>query len=144
VHLGATANIIHSLTDRGLTNNDNTGTSNWVVFASTPNFIDLQPKGGVFPVNPAVGSGTNPLQTVDLLTNREDVWRLITGTTLQIDAYSSSDGQNKVKVLSNFGVDTFNQKNNLLSPNQLFYEPADGLDGTSIDATTTNLNWNAG
>jgi outer membrane receptor protein involved in Fe transport len=144
VHIGMTANVIHSLSDRGLTNNDNTGTSNYVVLSATPNFVNLQPQGGVYPVNPSVGAGTNPLQTVQLFTNREDVWRIIGGTTVSVDAYASKDGSNKVTLLGNFGVDSFDQKNNVLSPNALIFEPADGLTGTSIDATTSNLNWNVG
>jgi TonB-linked SusC/RagA family outer membrane protein len=144
IHLGTTANVIHSLSDRGLTNNDNTGTSNYVVLAATPNFVDLQPKDGVYPVNPVVGAGTNPLQTVALLTNREDVWRIIGGTTLSIDAYGTRTSANQVTVLGNLGVDSFEQKNNVFSPNALIFESSDGLTGTSIDATTTNLNWNTG
>jgi len=142
VHLGFTANIIHSLSDRGLTNNDNTGTSNYVVLSGTPSFVNLQPTNGIYPVNPAVGSGANPLQTVNLLTNREEVWRLITGATLQVDAYNSETSS--VKVLSNFGADSFSLKNRIFSPNQLTFEPADGLDGTSIDGTVSNLNYNLG
>ena len=144
VRLGVTANIIHSVSDRGLTNNDNTGTSNYVVLAGTPSFVNLQPVNGVYPSNPAVASGANPLQTVNELRNREEVWRLISGATTQIDAYSNADGTSKVKLLANFGVDSFTQKNNLLSPNDLTFEPADGLPGTSINASTTNLNWNTG
>jgi TonB-dependent SusC/RagA subfamily outer membrane receptor len=134
VHVGLTANLIHSLSDRGLTNNDNTGTSNYVVLSGTPNFVNLQPQGGVYPVNPSVGSGANPIQTVALFQNREDVWRIIGGTTLSVDAYSSSNGASKVKLLGNFGVDSFEQKNNVLSPNALIFEPADGLTGTSAPA----------
>jgi len=144
VHIGMTANVIHSLSDRGLTNNDNTGTSNYVVLSGTPNFVNLQPTNGVYPVNPSVGAGTNPLQTVALFKNREDVWRIIGGTTLSVDAYTSKDGANKVTLLGNFGVDSFDQKNSVLSPNALIFESADGLAGTSIDASTTNLNWNVG
>jgi len=81
---------------------------------------------------------------VALFQNREDVWRLIGGTNLSVDAYTSGDGQHQVKLLANFGADSFTQKNNLLSPNALLFEPADGLTGTSVDASTTNLNWNAG
>ncbi|HEX7836431.1 MAG TPA: carboxypeptidase regulatory-like domain-containing protein, partial [Kofleriaceae bacterium] len=144
VRLGVTANLIHSLSDRGLTNNDNTGTTDYIVLSGTPNFVNLQPTGGVYPNNPAVGSGANPIQTVSLFQNREDVWRLIAGSTLSIDAYTSKDGNSRVRLLGNFGADSFDQKNNLLSPNALTFEPVDGLTGTSIDATTTNLNWNVG
>jgi TonB-dependent starch-binding outer membrane protein SusC len=140
--LGVTANLIHSLSDRGLTNNDNTNTSLYFVLASTPNFVDLRPKDGVYPANPAVPSLANPLQTVSLFKNREDVWRLIGGSTLSIDAYT--DAENQIKLLGNFGADSFTQKNDVLSPNALLFEGADGLIGTSVDASTTNLNWNSG
>src|SRR5262249_46433955 len=99
---------------------------------------------GLYPANPAIGSGTNPLQSVQLFQNREDVWRIIGGANAALDAYKSDDGTSQVRVLSNFGADSFDQKNNLLSPNSLLYEPSDGLPGTSIDATTTNLNYNVG
>jgi TonB-linked SusC/RagA family outer membrane protein len=144
VRLGITANLIHSLTDRGLTNNDNTGTSDYFVLAGTPSFVDLRPVNGVYPVNPGSGSGTNTLQTVSLFQNREDVWRLIAGTTASFDLYSSASGNSKVKLLGNFGADDFTQKNTINSPNQLTFEPADGLPGTIVDGTTKNLNWNAG
>ena len=146
VRLNVSANLIHSVSDRGVTNNDNAGVSNFVVLSGTPNFLNLNPTNGIYPTNiaPAVGAGTNPLQTVQLLQNREDVWRLITGSTLSIDAYKSEDGKDKVTVLGNFGADDFTQHNNILSPNQLIFEAADGLPGTSVSASTTNLNWNVG
>jgi TonB-linked SusC/RagA family outer membrane protein len=145
LRLGITANLIHSTSDRGLNNNDNTGTTNFVALSSTPNFLNLNPVDGVYPANPgAGGSLTNPLQTVALFKNREDVWRLIAGSSASLDLYSSEDGNSKVKLLSNFGVDDFTQKNNVISPNALYFESADGLTGRLIDGTTKNLNWNVG
>jgi TonB-dependent SusC/RagA subfamily outer membrane receptor len=147
LRVGVTANVLHSTSDRGLTNNDNTGTSYYVVLSGTPNFVDLRERNGVFPVNPSsgVGSGANLLQTVKLFDNREDVWRIIGGATAALDAYKSDDGTSQVKVLANFGADSFDQKNNILSPNELTFEPrTDGLAGTVIDASTTNLNANFG
>ncbi|HEU4727423.1 MAG TPA: SusC/RagA family TonB-linked outer membrane protein [Kofleriaceae bacterium] len=144
VRFGVTANLIHSLSDRGLTNNDNTGTSDWVALSSTPEFQDLRPKMGVFPANIGVPVGTNPLQTVELLQNREEVLRLISGSNVSIDAYSSKDGNSKVKILGNVGFDAFSQHNGLVSPNALIYEPTDDLAGTLIDGNTKNINWNAG
>lgn len=144
LQLGLSANMIHSKSDRGLTNNDNTGTSYYVVLSGTPNFVDLRKQNGLYPPNPAVGGGANPLQTVELLQNREDLWRIIGGANAALDAYKSDDGVSQVRVLANLGADSFDQKNNLLSPNELIFEPADGLTGTSIDATTTNVNFNVG
>jgi TonB-linked SusC/RagA family outer membrane protein len=145
VKVGISANVIHSRSDRGLSNNDNTGTSNYVVLSGTPSFVDLRPNNGVYPANPAVGSGTNPMQTVQLFNNTEDVWRMIAGSNAQLDVWKSSDKTHQVKLLANVGVDSFDQKNNILSPPELIFEPrVDGLAGTSIDATTTNLNFNLG
>lgn len=144
LQLGVTANVMHSKSDRGLTNNDNTNTSYYVTLSETPSFVDLRQMNGVYPVNPAIGQGTNSLQTVELFQNREDLWRVIGGANAALDAYKADDGTSVVKVLSNVGADSFNQKNNLLSPNELIFEPTDGLAGTSIDATTTNVNFNVG
>jgi hypothetical protein len=142
VKLGLTANLLHSDSDRGLTNNDNTGTSDYFVLSATPNFIDLRPQNGVYPSNLAVT--TNPLQTVALLQNHEELTRLISGTTATVDAYSSPDNEQNVKVLGNVGIDTFSQKNNVLSPPGLAFEPDDKLLGTVVDGTTTNTNFNVG
>lgn len=145
LRLGLTANLLHSISDRGLTNNDNTGTSLYVVLSGTPSFVDLRSRGGIYPTNPALDSGANVIQTVDLLQNREDVWRLIGGANAAYDAYKSEDGASQVKILANFGADSFDQKNNVLSPSSLNFEPTlDRLAGTWIDAGTTNLNFNVG
>ena len=144
VKIGFTANIIHSLTDRGLTNNDNNGVSDIIVVGSTPNFVNLNPINGVYPSNPspALGSHANSLQDVNEFQNREEVWRIITGSSIAIDTYKGNG--HDVKIIGNVGIDSFTQKNRILSPADLIYEPADGLDGTSIDGTTTNLNFNVG
>jgi TonB-linked SusC/RagA family outer membrane protein len=144
LQLGLTANLMHSKSDRGLTNNDNTNTSYYVALSGTPNFVDFNPQNGVYPANAVISGGANTLQSVELLQNREDLWRFIGGANAALDAYKSDDGVNQVRVLSNVGADSFNQKNNLLSPNELVYESSDGLPGTSIDATTTNVNFNVG
>jgi hypothetical protein len=132
------SNVIHSLTDRGLTNNDNTGTSVYVALSSTPSFINLNPNNGVFPTNPMASS--NPLQTVELFQNEEDVWRVIGSATAQYKLYT--DESHNVSLNANFGADRFQQINDLFSPNELQFEDDDGLPGTSVEATTQNLNWN--
>lgn len=140
--LSVTSNLIHSTADRGLTNNDNSGTSSYVVLSGTPNFVDLRADNGLFPPNPAVGSQTNPLQTAALLDNTEDVWRVIAGTNASLDFWNTETGN--LTLFGTLGADRFDQQNNILSPNELWFEPADGLIGTSIDGTTTSLNYNLG
>jgi TonB-dependent starch-binding outer membrane protein SusC len=144
VKLSLTANLLHSLTDRGLTNNDNNGVSVYNVISATPNFVDLRPQNGVYPSNPGLPQGTNLLQDVAEFQNREDLTRLITGVTTTIDAYSSPDNEHRVLVRGNLGIDAFDQKNHILSPPDLYFEQAGGLPGTVVDGTTTNTNMNVG
>jgi TonB-dependent SusC/RagA subfamily outer membrane receptor len=140
--MGLTANVLHSLSDRGLTNNDNNGVSQYNILSITPNFIDLRPKNGIYPTN--VGVNANSIQIVDLFQNREEVTRFISGATAQLDLLSTADNVHRVKLLGNLGVDAFNQKNNLISPSSLTFEGDDGQPGTVINGTTTNTNFNVG
>ncbi|HEX3762728.1 MAG TPA: SusC/RagA family TonB-linked outer membrane protein [Kofleriaceae bacterium] len=144
VKLALNANLLHSLTDRGLTNNDNNGVSVYNVISATPSFVDLRPVNGVYPTNPAISQGTNLLQDVAEFQNREDVTRLISGATTTIDAYTSPDNEHRILLRGNIGIDTFDQKNHILSPPDLIYEQSTGLPGEVVDGTTTNTNMNLG
>jgi len=142
INVGLTANVIHSLSDRGLSNNDNTGVSPWYVFSTTPNFVDLRAKNGIFPSNIAVSG--NPLQNVELFQNRQEITRGIVGATTSVDVFKTKDNEHRVKLLGNFGADTYVQKDNVISPVELTFENDDGLPGTVVDGSTTNLNLNVG
>jgi hypothetical protein len=115
------------------------------VFSSTPSFINLLPdSNGVFPTNPFIGgNNTNPLQTASLMTNDEDVWRMLASGDALWKIWTSNEQE--LKLATNFGIDRFQQKNTLLFPPELFFEPADdGLVGTSLFGTHENLNLNFG
>jgi TonB-dependent starch-binding outer membrane protein SusC len=142
--VNVSTNLIHSKSDRGLTNNDNTGTSTYVSLALTPSFLNLdQRPDGTFPFNPAPKTGSNPLQTVALLQNTEDVWRLIGSSSAVYKIYS--DAQNSFNLQGNFGADRFQQVNELYSPPELQFEAnPDGTIGTLLEGTTQNLNYNVG
>jgi TonB-linked SusC/RagA family outer membrane protein len=137
----------HSLSRRGLSNNDNSGTSPFVVLSATPSFVDLLPAGGIqdgqipadFPTN-AFGS-SNPLQTFNFLKNEEDVWRLLGTTTLRWSAVRSA--RSHLQFIGVGGVDYFQQDNNLVSPPELQFEPADGQPGTVVVSKSSNRNLNA-
>src|SRR5207237_2397267 len=75
VTLNFYSNLIHSNAKRGITNNDNTNTSNWIVLSGTPSYVNLNPQGGIYPTNPYSPNLNNPLQTVALMNNDEGVWR---------------------------------------------------------------------
>ncbi|MFE8602511.1 SusC/RagA family TonB-linked outer membrane protein [Archangium violaceum] len=144
VEVNASANLVHTLGNRGLTNNDNTNITYYMALASTPSFVDLRANGsGVYPANPFVSSRSNPLQTAALMTNDEDVWRLLGSADAVWNVYKSET--QSFKVLGNLGVDRFQQQNKVFSPSTLAFElPLDGLPGTSLHGTSEVLNINTG
>jgi TonB-linked SusC/RagA family outer membrane protein len=142
--LGITAstNLVHSKAGRALSNNDNTGTSFYMVLPFTPNFVDLLPDAeGNYPDNPFERS--NPVQTRDLLTNTEDVFRFIGSVRGTYDLIASP--QHGLQLIGDVGADFFNLEDELLFPRELQFEPQDGLPGTSVltNSDNTNLNTSA-
>jgi TonB-dependent starch-binding outer membrane protein SusC len=136
---------MHSLSERGLSNNDNSGTSPFLVFPFTPTFADLLPTAtgdsllpSDFPTNPFERS--NPLQTFQFLKNDEDVWRLLGTTTLRWSAIHSA--RSNLQLLGTGGVDYFQQDNDFVSPPELQFEPNDGQPGTVVLSKSSNRNLN--
>jgi len=139
INLSVNTNVIHSQSDRGLSNNDNTGTSPYMVLPGTPNFIDLsEGSDGSFPLNPFGNS--NPIQTLSLLTNEEDTWRALGTVTARLSLASSA--RHNVTLIGIGGVDYFNQDNEFISPPEMEYEPNDGQPGTVVAGKSSNLNLN--
>jgi TonB-linked SusC/RagA family outer membrane protein len=131
-------NAIHDLSNRGISNNDNTGTSTYLVYPTTPSFLDLRPVNGVYPINPFAPS--NPLQTFAELKNAEDVWRILGTTTAKVDAVTTPTQHLVLNVTG--GLDFFSQRNDVLSPADLQYEPFDGQPGTVVLGKATDLRLN--
>jgi TonB-linked SusC/RagA family outer membrane protein len=133
------SSLTHSTADRALSNNDNTGTSPGLVLPFTPSFFDPRPDTlGIYPVNPFERS--NPLQTLNLLRNREDVWRALGTVTTKWAAVTGDRHTLNLTVIG--GADYFNQRNDFLSPPELQFEPLDGQPGTVILGKAANLNTN--
>jgi TonB-linked SusC/RagA family outer membrane protein len=145
IQLSANTNVIHSLSKRGLSNNDNAGTSPYLVFPFTPNFVDLEPTQvgdslvpSDFPQNPFERS--NPLQTFQFLKNDEDTWRALGTLTAKIGLLTNA--RNSIQLIAIGGADYFEQDNNFVSPPGLEFEPNDGQPGTVVLGKASNLNLN--
>jgi TonB-dependent starch-binding outer membrane protein SusC len=136
-----TANVIHSDTRRGVTNNDNNTVSHYVTLPFVPSFFDIRRRpDGTFPVNVFAPSLNNPLQLVDLGRDSSTVWRIIGSLTGNYRVWD--DKNNRINLTGLVGLDRFNQKDGLLFPPELFFEPTDGLPGTSIQMNSSNENIN--
>lgn len=133
--------VVHTKSDRGLTQNDNSGTSYYGALTSTPSFFDLRPGAdGLFPVNPF--SASNPLQTAALLRNSESVWRVIGSGNVTAELIQAP--RHALRFVGVAGLDHFTQNNYVLSPPELQFESNDGLAGTVGESYTQGLNVNVG
>lgn len=141
VEVSLNTNFLHTLAQRGLTNNDNAGVSYYVALAGTPSFADLRAgSDGVFPFNEFGTS--NPLQTAALMTGDEDVWRVISSGTVRAELMRGE--RQGLRLVFTGGADYFAQDNSFLFPPALQFEAeAQGRDpGTVIRANSDNLNLN--
>jgi TonB-linked SusC/RagA family outer membrane protein len=133
------ANILHSLAQRGLQNNDNAGVSPYMVFPFTANVVDLSRRpDGTFPENPFERS--NPLQTLGLMQNDEDVWRFTSSGRLEFTAARTEE--HELRFIGLAGADFFRQQNELFFPPELQFEDDDGFPGTALLGDSDNLNIN--
>ncbi len=139
--LSLTTNYVDSQSDRGFFNNDNTGTTIGVALSSTPPWAQLFPDAnGNYPDNPFGSS--NPLQTRDLITNREDVNRFIIGSSLDVKIFENDNSN--LKLILRGGVDYYELITTAIFPETLqFQKPSNGgLNGVSALGTTENKDAN--
>jgi TonB-dependent starch-binding outer membrane protein SusC len=129
--------------DRGWNNNCNNYGCHGYAMAYIPSFVNFETRNpdGTFPT-PIVGVQSNPLQLTELGVNHEEANRFTGGLTLGWSAYAS--GNQTLRVVAAGGVDTFNQANDVWSPNDLFFERTQALPGESVESGGRSLfyNWN--
>jgi TonB-linked SusC/RagA family outer membrane protein len=138
-------NLIRTNAARGLTNNDNASVSYYMVLPFVPSFVDMagtETEPGVFDPLAFSPNGSNPLQTAALLDNNEEVWRLI--GSMNLDLSLVNNATDRLSIIAPVGADYFTQSNRIYSPPEIFWEPADGLPGTTLDGQSRGLNFNAG
>lgn len=139
--LNVASTYIKSAADRGLFNNSNANTTVGYAMAFTRPWDNLQADAnGNFPANSRVGS--NALETVNKITNRENVSRLF-GSVNATYSVLQKDNQS-LKVGVEVGLDDYTYKATGLFPQELsFYRDPSSLRGASIAGFTTNTNTNA-
>jgi TonB-dependent starch-binding outer membrane protein SusC len=130
--------------DRGWNNNCNNYGCHGYAIAYIPSFVDLTRRNtdGTFPT-PTVGPQSNPIQLTELGVNHEETLRFTGGGTLGWNVMEA-DRQN-LRLTFGGGVDAFDQKNDVWSPNDLFFERTQAQPGESIESGGRSLfyNWNA-
>lgn len=135
--LAVTSNFIRSDARRGITGNDNTGTTFGVALAFSPPFANLFPdEEGNFPDNPF--NSSNPLQTAALADISEKTNRFISSARFTYSLVQTE--RQALQFVAEGGVDYFALESEVLFPAELQFEPGDGLPGTSVNGKTGNLN----
>ena len=142
LNLRANNEFIHSLTDRGISGNDNDDiVSPGDIFSSTPSYFDLKTQvNGAYPVNPYLSSGSNPWQNAELVSNPEDVFRYIGSINATLSAYTTARQTLDFTLIG--GLDAYSLSSKLYSPPYAYFEPNDGLPGTITTNKTTAANAN--
>lgn len=131
------ANLIHTLTQRGISGNDNTGVNPYTTFSSTPSFFDFsRGPNGVYPINPSSSlPGTNVFQQSDLVKTPQDVYRLIGSATGQYSVYSSERQTLDATLIG--GIDAYNDQSKLIAPSSLYSELVNPNPGTVFNSNST-------
>ena len=134
-----TNNYVNSTADRGFFNNSNNNTTVGYAQAFTRPWLDLFPTtpGGDYPANPSAGS--NIMETVALVTNRENINRYIGGVTTNVRLWHNE--RNELKAVVRGGVDQFTLRTTSIFPQNLsYYRDPGTLGGVAISGTTVNTN----
>ncbi|TVR64915.1 MAG: SusC/RagA family TonB-linked outer membrane protein [Gemmatimonadales bacterium] len=130
--------------DRGWNNNCNNFGCHGYAIAYIPSFVNLEARNpdGSFP-RPTVGVQSNPIQLTELGVNHEETNRFTGGANLSWQAMDG--GEQRLRFVAGVGVDAFDQRNDVWSPNELFFEQVKSLPGESLEAGGRSLfvNWNA-
>ena len=129
LNIRANTELIHSLTARGISGNDNTGINPYTNFSQTPSFIDLTKQAdGSYPRGLAVNNTSNPFQNSELIKTPEDVFRLL-GSGLASYNLISHERQTLDFTVSG-GIDAYSDHAKIISPATAYVEQVNALPGT--------------
>jgi outer membrane receptor protein involved in Fe transport len=139
LNLRVNSELIHSLTERGISGNDNIGISPYTLFSEQPSFLDLQQQAdGSFPKGPVVANTSNPFQNSVLIKTPEDVFRML-GSASAVYDFISTDRQ-KLDFSLTGGVDSYNDHSKVISPATAYVEQVNANPGTIVYGSADVLN----
>lgn len=137
--LSISTNLTRSESDRGITGNDNTGTTFGIALAFTPSFLDIRPDAdGVYPDHP--NNAANPVHSRDVLVNNEVVFRSIGSFNFKFNIFKGANMG--LDFIAQGGGDFYSQENLIYSPPELQYERNSDQPGNSTFNTVESLNSN--
>ena len=143
VNLRANTELIHSLTERGVSGNDNTGINPYTTFSQTPSFLELRRRpNGTFPIGVGAVQGNNPFQVAEQVKTPENVYRLLGSATGTLNILSGSTQTLDFSMRG--GVDSYGDNSKIIAPASLYIEQANSLPGTLVNNQANVVNANMG
>ena len=121
---------IHTLTQRGISGNDNTGINPFTTFSQTPPFINLQRNpDGTFPRNPVnLVHNSNPFQNAELIKTPEDVFRILASGAAVYNLIGRD--RHTLDFTLRGGLDSYTDHAEIISPATTYVEQFNALPGT--------------
>ncbi len=134
----ATTNYINSTSDRGFFNNGNANRTVGYALAFTYPWENLSAVDGVYPGG---GAGSNVLETVNVITNRENVNRFI--GSLKANLKIVDEEKHQLKLVFQGGFDQYTLRTTNIFPRALsYFRDPSTLKGAVISGSTINTNYN--
>ena len=139
--------VLHTLTKRGISGNDNNAVNPLDVISATPTFYDFSRKhtNGQYQLNPFVGSTANILQDQYAIQTPENVYRLIGSAQANWSVLASERQTVDLQLLG--GIDHYGDASQVYSPPSTYLEQsgiispyAGNVVNNNANVTNANLN----
>ncbi len=144
LNLRANSEVLHTLTKRGVSGNDNNAINPLDVISGTPTFYDFSRKvNGQYTTDPFAASGANILQDQQAIQTPENVYRLIGSSQANWSMLASTRQTLDMSLLG--GVDSYSDQALVYSPPTTFLEQSGLIDpypGTVAHGNTNVVNAN--
>src|SRR5689334_11614940 len=117
VNLSGSSEILHTLTERGVSGNDNANLAPYTIIGATPTWFDPRrrdPITGQYVPDPYIGGNANVLQDQEAIRTPEDVYRLIGNVQGNWSILASPRQSLNLNALA--GVDAYNDHARVYSP----------------------------
>lgn len=146
LNLHVSTNLLHTLTERGISGNDNNNIAPYTIMGTTPTYFDFSktdPTTGQLVKDPFISGGANPLQDMLAIRTPEEVFRLL--GTAQADWNIISGQRQSLTFTWLGGIDALTDHNHVYSPPTTYIEQSGNIDpypGTVVDGNTDAVNAN--
>ena len=146
VNLSGSSEILHTLTERGVSGNDNANLAPYTIIGATPTWFDPRrrdPLTGQYVPDPYIGGNANVLQDQEAIRTPEDVYRLIGNVQGNWSVFASPRQTLNVNALA--GVDAYNDHARVYSPPYTYAEQSGNISpypGTIVNGNSDVVNAN--